>query len=168
MRETARHRHAFDRYFRLGSDRTITQLRAALGAEGDAPALRTLWEWSRQLQWQQRLVDLERQARDAEDAARVAAIREMHERQAKEGLLLQQKGTAWLTELSAAEASAEAAIRAVTEGAKLERLARGEATERTEHQGPSDPRLEELHDAELDRLIELAERPLAGEESPQP
>lgn len=168
MRETARHRHAFDRYFRLGPDRTITKLRAALGAEGDAPALRTLWEWSRQLQWQQRLVDLERQARDAEDAARVAAIREMHERHAKEGLLLQQKGTAWLTDLTAAEASAEAAIRAITDGAKLERLARGEATERTEHQGPSDPRLEELDDAELDRLIELAERPLAGEEAPPP
>ena len=123
MRETTRHREAFGRYWRLGADRSLERLHAVLEAEDRAPSLRTLCEWSRQLHWQQRIIGLEREAQRAEDAARVAAIREMQERQAREALLLQQRGTEWLAALGSEAASAEAAIRAITEGAKLERLA---------------------------------------------
>ncbi len=162
MRETTRHRRAFDRYWRLGAGRTLERLHAALEAEGKAPALRTLEEWSRQLHWQNRIDDFERGARDAEDEARVAAIREMEERQAREALLLQQKGTEWIAPLGEGDASPEAGIRAIVEGARLERLARGEVTERTETQGGADPRLEGFSDDELRRLVELAERDLGG------
>ena len=44
-------------------------------------------------------------------------IGEMYERQAKEGLLLQQRGAEWLSSSEAEAASPEAAIRAVVEGA---------------------------------------------------
>jgi hypothetical protein len=154
MPESTRQRLAFDRYFRLGGQRSIELLHSELAREGQPPSLRTLYEWSRRYHWQSRLADLERQAREAEDAARITAIREMQERQAKAALLLQQKGVEWLAQLPADEVSADAAIRALVEGAKLERLVRGEATERTEQRQASDPRLEELSDAELDRLID--------------
>ena len=162
MRETTRHRKAFDRYWRLGADRSLERLHAELEAEGRAPTLRTLYEWSRQLHWQGRISDLEREARQAEDAARVAAIREMQERQAREGLLLQQRGAEWLAGLGAEDASAEAAIRAITEGAKLERLARGEATERTESVDHTAEQLREVTDDELERFIGLAEGTVEG------
>ena len=162
MRETTRHRHAFDRYWRLGAERSLARLHAALTADGRAPSLRTLYEWSRRCHWQRRIIDLEREARQAEDAARVAAIREMQERQAREALLLQQRGTEWLAALGPEDGSAEVAIRAITEGAKLERLARGEATERTEPDDPTAARLKEVHDDELDRLIALAESAVDG------
>ena len=162
MRETTRHRKAFDRYWRLGADRSLERLQAELEAEGRAPSLRTLYEWSRQLHWQERVSDLEREARQAEDAARVAAIREMHDRQAREGLLLQQRGTEWLAELGNEDASPEAAIRAITEGAKLERLARGEATERTESVDQTAEQLKGVSDDELERFIAHAEGTLEG------
>ena len=93
----------------------------------------------------------------------------MQARQAKEGLLLQQKGAEWLAQIENEKASPEAAIRAVVEGARLERLALGEATERTEVHGEHpDPRLEQLGDEELDRLIELAEGTLEGAGPPRP
>ena len=167
MPESTKHRHAFERYWRLGPERSIERLHAAMQADGKAPSLRTLYEWSRKYHWQDRIADLERQARIAEDEARIAAIREMQERQAKEGLLLQQRGTQWLAQISDEKATPEAAIRAVVEGAKLERLARGEATERTEIHHDADPRLAELSDEQLDRLIELAEG-VRGEDAPRP
>ena len=49
----------------------------------------------------------------------------MAERHAKEGLLLQQKGAQWLAALTADQVTAPAAIRAITEGVRLEREARG-------------------------------------------
>ncbi len=157
MPESTKHRHAFERYWRLGAERSIERLHAVIEADGTAPALRTLYQWSSKYHWQDRVADLERQARAADDEVRIQAIREMQERQAKEGLLLQQRGAQWLAQIDDEQASPEAAIRAVIEGARLERLARGEATERTEIQNAPDPKLEQLSDQELDRLVELAE-----------
>ena len=166
MPESTRQREAFNRYWELGAERSVERLHALLSAEGKAPTTRTLYEWSSRFHWQNRIGDLERRARDADDEARIVAIREMQERQAREALLLQQKGTEWLAGLESDDIGAEAAIRAVVEGAKLERLVRGEATERTE-QGVGDPRLEELSDDELERLIDHAAQAVEGEAPPR-
>jgi len=166
--ETTRHRQAFDVYWQLGAERSIERLHHALRRQGRAPSLRTLYEWSRSFHWQRRLLDLERKAREAEDAARVAAIREMTDRQSKEALLLQQQGASWLTSIDPEQVSADAAIRAIVEGARLERLVRGEPTDRPAVQGTVNRRLEGLTDGELDRLLELAGADLAGEGAPQP
>ena len=168
MPESTKHRHAFERYWRLGPERSIERLHAAMEAEAKAPSLRTLYGWSSRYRWQDRVADLERKARETEDDARIAAIREMQERQAKEGLLLQQRGAQWLAQVNDEQVSPEAAIRAVVEGARLERLARGEPTERTEIHNDADPRLERLSDEELDRLIELAEGLVRGAEPSRP
>ena len=42
MAESTKHRHAFERYWRLGPERSIEALHAAMRAEGKAPSLRTL------------------------------------------------------------------------------------------------------------------------------
>ena len=69
MRETSRHRRAYETYLRLGAGRSIERLHAVLNAEGKAPALRTLYEWSRQVHWQDRIVAFEQRARQAQEEA---------------------------------------------------------------------------------------------------
>ncbi len=165
MAETTRHREAFDAYWRLGAERSIERLHGVLVARGKAPTLRTIYEWSRRFRWQDRIAQLERQAKQAEDEARLQALREMYERQAKEALLLQQRGTEWLAGMNKEKATADAAIRAIVEGARLERLARGEPTERQEVTGDVqiNAKLAALTDEELDRLIEHAQGALGRE-----
>jgi hypothetical protein len=94
----------------------------------------------------------------------------MYERQGREGLLLQQKGAEWLSRLDIDRVTAEAAIRAVVEGAKLERMALGEPGERDEvrRDEGQHPRLQELDDDELASLIEHAERAMARARDPEP
>ena len=165
MPETTRHRQAFDAYWRLGAERSIERLHAALAAAGKAPTVRTLYEWSTRYRWQYQVADLERQARRAEKEVRIQALGDMYERQAKEGLLLQQRGTQWLAAMEGEDATADAAIRAVVEGARLERIAMGEPTDIQEVQdGQGNERLSELTDEEVDHLVELAEGDLGGED----
>jgi hypothetical protein len=163
MRETSRHQRAFDLYWSLGPERTIERLNAALHAIGNGPSLRTLFEWSRQYHWQDRLAQLERDARLAADAARLQALREMAERHTKEALLLQQKGAEWISRMDDDHVTADAAIRALVEGVRMERLARGEPTEKHEINGELEirPQLKEFSDEQLDDLIDLVERGVA-------
>ena len=169
MAETTRHRQAFSVYWEMGSERSVERLHAAMSAQGKAPTLRTLYEWSRRYHWQRRIAQLEREARKADDEARIQALREMYDRQSKEALLLQQRGAEWLAGMSKGDATADAAIRAIVEGARLERLARGEPTERQEVTGSekADPRLAALSDEELERLIQYAEGVVGGEDETQ-
>ena len=168
MPENTRQREAFDDYLGLGAERSIERLHALLvqraGAGGSAPGLRTIYEWSRRYNWQDRLQRLERQARETADEARIKALREMYERQAQEALLLQQKGAEWLTQFATDEATPDAAIRALVEGAKLERLARGEPSERSAQERGSDDeeRFARFTDEELELLAGQIDRPVGG------
>ena len=94
----------------------------------------------------------------------------MYERQAKEALLLQHRGAEWLAGITDDKVTADAAIRALVEGARLERLARGEPSERQEvrEHAQEEARLAAITDAELDDLIEHAEGAVAGEEQEGP
>jgi len=157
MRETTRHRKVFAAYLDLGDRRTIERLRAVLASQEFSVTVRTLYEWSRQFNWQGRIDDIEREARRVETEEQIEAIREMRERQSREALLLQQKGTEWLANIEEGSASPEAAIRAIVEGSKLERLNRGEVTERTEIRSTIEEKLAEVDDGELERLIEIAD-----------
>ena len=130
MKERAQHRRAFDQYLRLGGLRSLEQLHALLAEEAVAagsspPTLRTLENWSSALHWQDRLVKLEQDAAEQDRGDQIKAIREMNERHAREGVALQQKGIERLQTLEVADIKASDAIRGVTEGARLERIARG-------------------------------------------
>ena len=125
MAESTKHRNAFERYFRLGAKRSIERLHEAMQAEGDAPSLRTLYGWSSTYGWQDRLAELERKAREAEQEVFIEEIREMDKRHVKEALLLQQKGAEWLVTLDLKAVTLAGAIRAIQVGVMLERKARG-------------------------------------------
>jgi transposase-like protein len=165
MRETTRHRKAFAAYLDMGARRTIERLRVVLATEEISVTTRTLYEWSRQFRWQMRIDDIEREARRVESEEQIEAIREMRERQSREALLLQQKGTEWIANIEHDAASPEAAIRAIVEGAKLERLARGEVTERTElRHSDTAEELRRMSDEQLDELIRSAQAGMGRKE----
>lgn len=157
MTEPRRSRDAFDRYWGLGAERSIERLHAELALQGKAPHIRTLYGWSSRYHWQHRIRDLEREAAAAEDERRVREVREMRERQLREGLLLQQRGTEWLSQLDGDRVTGSDAIRAITEGARLEREARGDSDESGQRAPGRDhvrDRLAELTDEQLEALTE--------------
>ena len=162
MRESTRHRLVFRAYVDMGAARTLEVLHVQLKADPErfglhrAPGLRSLYRWSAELHWQDRLADLEREARRADAEAYVRALREMNERQAREGLVLQQKALQRIQALLAEDFSGSEAIRALVEGARLERLARGEVTERTQIERSNQIDLSTFSLAELRALAELA------------
>lgn len=168
MREDTKHRAAFNLYWELGPRRSIEALHRALAADPAAhgfevaPDLRTLYRWSSALSWQARLAALEREARTRDREAQIAAIDEMNARQAREALLLQQKVIEGLQARAPTDFTPDGLVRALWTAVKVERLARGEPTERSETVEGGDPRLERLSDAQLEQLVRALERPDAA------
>ncbi len=177
MKEMTRHRLAFDLYVRMGADRSLEALHQALQDDPSliglarAPSRSTLDAWSSAFHWQDRILDLERQAAEQDREQQLKALREMSERHAKEGLALQQKAVERLQSLPSNELSASDAVRALVEGVRLERLARGEPTDRIRQEGEilhGNVDLRNFSNEELRRLVELAERRAAGAGEAQP
>ena len=176
VEEKTRHRLAFDLYVRMGPGRSLEALHRDLQKDPSliglkrAPSLSTLEAWSSAFHWQARLLDLERQAAEQDREEQLKALRDMNERHAREGLALQQKGVERLGTLPPERLSASDAVRALVEGVRLERLARGEPTERQEVRSDVEinTRLAALTDEELDRLIEYAEGALGGQGPARP
>jgi hypothetical protein len=163
-RESAKHRVAFNLYWYLGPRRSLEAVAETIAARPrdfgfkQAPHSRTLSRWSARFHWQNRLAEMEAEARQLQAEEQVDELRVMNERHIKEALALQQKGVARLHALGDHDLSPEEARRAIVEGVKLERLVRGESTERTEVKG--DLRLEQfiqgLSESELRRLAGLS------------
>lgn len=124
MREGERQRSAFERYLRLGGWRSIEKLHEALAADGDAPCIRTLYEWSSKLNWQARIDEIQDAASEASRRAYVEQLRELNEFQAKIGRALQNRGAIAIASIDLKEFSPTVALRAVEAGARLERTAR--------------------------------------------
>lgn len=177
MKEQTRQRLAFDLYVRMGPSRSLEALHEALQADPSLiglarpPGRSTLESWSSAFHWQDRLLDLERQAAERDREEQLKALREMNERHAREGLALQQKAVDRLRGLAPAEISAAEAVRALVEGVRLERLARGEPTEHIREEGEvvyGHVDLKNFSNEELRRLAELAERRAGGAGETQP
>jgi hypothetical protein len=167
VKEKTRHRLAFDLYVRMGANRSLEALHRDLQKDPSliglkrAPSLSTLEAWSSAFHWQGRLLDLERQAAEKDREELLRTLQEMNERHAKEGLALQQKGVERLGTLSSEQLSASDAVRALVEGVRLERLARGEPTEHIRQEGEmlyGHIDLRSFTNEELRRVAELAER----------
>jgi hypothetical protein len=141
MSESSRHRVAFHAYFYLGPNRTLEELHGLLRREprqfgfARPPSWRTIERWSARYDWQDRIADLEAEARKRDSEEQLDELRQMNDRHAKEGRALQQKAIQRLHALSENELAPETAVRALVEGIKLERLAAGEATDRTAIEG---------------------------------
>jgi hypothetical protein len=116
------------------------------GASGQVRLWAERWNWSvRACAWDQ---ELERVKRNQQ----FAALEEMAERHAKEALLLQNKAVERLRQLRPQELGPRETLSYLIEAAKLERLARGEPTERVaEELRLAD--VKELTDDELARIV---------------
>jgi hypothetical protein len=141
MRETTRQRIAFGLYHRLGPNRSLSRLREEISESADelgfkrVPSLRTLKEWSSRLHWQDRIADLETQARRMEEERRIREQREMDELHIKTARAMLRPAIQRLAELDSSEIDLSALPALVREAVRIERLARGEPTEVTKHQG---------------------------------
>ena len=81
------------------------------------------------------------------ERAHVERVHSYRERLRQEGLLLQQKGIAWLQTADGAKVGE--AVRAIGEGFRLEALGLGEATDRVALEATYDDTFERLSDDEL-------------------
>lgn len=177
MRESSRQAAAFQVYLELGPMRSLVRLRERIKADPEAhgftkvPSLRTLETWSARHAWSARVAELERRAREDEEQEYVEKVKEYRTRLHQEGLLLQQKGIAWLQAKEPNDVRAQEAVRAIAEGFRLEALSLGEATERLALKEEYDDVFRRLSDDELRRLVDLlrqgpAESPPGVDQAP--
>jgi hypothetical protein len=101
-------------------------------AESLGKSVSLIERWGSRWHWQQRVMEYDRVQEIAARAEMARASKDMKQRHINEGLLLQQKGIERLQALDTDRMSVRDSILCVREGAKLERLSRGEPTAITE------------------------------------
>ena len=139
----------------LPIERSLAKVRQKLGRK--TGYIRQLEKWSSKYGWVRRAVEFDAYTDSVRLAGRSQAIEEMAERQAWQGMILQDAGfrvfldaEGNLKPLIGDLLKPSTAIRAIEVGVKLERLGRGEPTDILKV--PRKP-LEEYTDAELDAMI---------------
>jgi hypothetical protein len=117
---------AFNYYVALGPGRSYQAVAEQYGVSKRGVAL-----YAKRENWQARLAEQERKAREAADQKALETLEAMNDRHLKTTKFLQSKGIEALKGLAIDNATA--AVRAVIAGLEKERLIRGEPTERTEN-----------------------------------
>jgi len=139
--ETARVFQAFVVYRELGPRRSLRDAAQKFyyPKEPDHPASRTqvarFQEWSAKHEWVRRCNEYDTYLAQAATQARLDEIENMNARQSSIGVQLQYRGFEKLQGVDLSSLSPTEALRWVLEGARIERLARGEATRRDEIAG---------------------------------
>jgi hypothetical protein len=143
--------HAWTIYRDLGQRRSLDAVaQQLLGQAGDKPGTqhvsgrrartRQIQDWSRQWRWVERAKTWDDHCDREARLAQVEAIKDMNRRHAQEARALQSKALEALRQLTANDLIPADVLRYLTEAAKLERLALGEATatlkQEVKHSGP--------------------------------
>ena len=115
---------AFDRYLAIGPSRSYSALAKSLGVSKQAVVQRATREG-----WKQRAIEIERKARDASDRKAVETLESMNARHLKIAQAMQSKALAALQ--SVLINNGADAMRSLDMAVKLERLVRGEPSDRT-------------------------------------
>lgn len=116
---------AFELYRDLGpNERSLVKVARQLGK-----SVTLMERWSTRWSWKERVAAWDAEITRQKIAAQVKAAREMAERHAKVGLSLQKRGLELLHNLEPGSASWQDAVRLISEGVKIERVARGEPSE---------------------------------------
>jgi hypothetical protein len=118
---------AFTLYRDSGLKRSIAKVATELGK-----STKLLERWSRHHMWVERVRAYDVHMDQVQVQEQEKQRREMAERHARIALSLQTKAIERLKSLNAEDLDVDAVLRYVVEAAKLERLARGESTERTD------------------------------------
>src|SRR5262249_19252081 len=112
----------------------------------------TIRRWAQRWSWLERARAWDQETQRLQQAEQLAAIQEMAQRHAKEALLMQNKAIESLRQLRPEELGARDTLAYLIEAAKLERLARGEPTERVSQEHHFED-LKELSDVELATIV---------------
>lgn len=127
-KETTKQYEAFCVYRDMGSDRSLRAVGERMGkSEG------LMERWSSKNQWVDRATawddEQERIEREIAQKEQIKAIRDMRKRQAESGYALQIKGLKGLEKILLEDLSAQDIVKMLVEGAKLERIGRGDVGE---------------------------------------
>ena len=117
---------AFAYYVSLGPGRSYEAVARQFGVSKRGVAL-----YAKRENWQARLAEQERKAREAADQKALETLEAMNDRHLKTAKFLQSKGITALQNMAIDNPTS--AVRAVIAGLEKERLIRGEPTERTEN-----------------------------------
>ena len=134
------HQAFFDLYLMMGPDRSLARLKETLAELGLVITLNTLKNYSVRYHWQQRLSDAEERAQAQQQESDASTLITMNDRQANLGEVTQRLAAHYLTQTfdqvrldpSSVRGTSLDIARLLEAGSKLERLARGEVTNRTE------------------------------------
>jgi hypothetical protein len=121
-------------YHLLGTDRSLMKLKRHLAAIGLSVSMTTLKDYSAKYGWQDRMRELDARQADARQLTHDSTVARMNERQANMGAAMQTvagRGLAMIADNAGAMTPGDVA-RLADIGVKLERLALGEATTRSE------------------------------------
>lgn len=126
--ETAKAFEAFCLYRDMGTERSIAKVGEKLGKNKI-----TLEQWSAKNGWVDRATawdgELDRIRQQEEMRLARLEVRRMRERQAKDGMAMQEKGRKALEFLIETDLSANDVVKLIVEGGKHERIARGDVGE---------------------------------------
>lgn len=129
----------FGIYYEMGAGRSLQKLAELCSKIGLKRALSTFTRWSVEHGWQNRILEVDSKLQATREASHFAKIQVMNERQAQDARNLQALGRAGMTGLvnimkqtGQLELGPQDIVTLIREGAKLERLALGEVTDRTE------------------------------------
>jgi hypothetical protein len=154
---------AFCLYQNLGSRRSIEEASRVYHGQSGQPGNKTaagrrrcasgqIRLWAERWNWSARARAWDQELERLKWSKQVEALSEMAERHAREALMLQNKAVERLRQLRPEELGPRETLSYLIEAAKLERLARGEPTERVaeEHRFTD---VKELTDDELARIV---------------
>ena len=153
--ESTKGYNAFCKYRDMSPDvRSYDKVREALGKK--AGYIRQLEYWASSYNWVQRATQYD----DYCDAQSLAAVelarKEMAERKAKVGMLLQSKGIEKMQNVTEVNITTGEAIRSIEIGTRIERTARGEPSEiqKSEHSGTVQVDVTDISDEDLLRIAQ--------------
>ena len=134
------HEAFYDVYLMMGHDRSLSKLHSVLANLGLNMTLNTLKNYSSRYDWQQRLRNAEQSAQAQKQEQDTARLISMNERQAGLGELSQRLAAHYLKQTfdrvmadpAAVQGTSQDIARLIESGSRLERLARGEVTNRME------------------------------------
>ena len=137
--ETGRAYNAFLAYRNMGVLRSLQKAAGIFynveNISENSGKVRGFYKWSSKYNWVARCEAYDIEQGNLFQIEQREAIREMNIRQASYGLTMQKKGITRLLDMDVKELTPDQAARLTKTGVEIERPARGEATEISEHKG---------------------------------
>ena len=124
--------YLFGVYYQIGPERSLEKMAELCAGMGLKIGLSSLKRYSYTFGWQQRVMEVDAKYQEERDAQHAQAIQTMNDRQAGIGRAMQGLGAQGLRNIQASLLNPSEITSLTREGVRIERLAMGEATSRSE------------------------------------